>query len=706
MENENNTTVYLAGAQLEPRSSVGTYVHTTSAPLTLVTADASGNYAFAGLANGAYTVTPSNTGKTYTPASQPAAVNNASVTALNFSTVTYSISGTISGPGGNAATVNLAGASTATATADASGNYTFSGLVNGSYTVTPSHTGFTFTLASQTLTVNSANLTAVNFTTVTYSISGTISGTGGNGATVNLTGAATATATADASGNYTFSGLTNGAYTVTPSNTGFNFTPANQAATVNSANLTAVNFSTVTYGISGTISGPGGSGATVNLTGASTATITADASGNYTFTGLANGAYTVAPSKTGITYTPASQPATVSNANVTALNFSTVTYSISGTISGTGGNAATVNLTGTATATVTADASGNYTFTGLVNGPYTVTPSKTGFTFTPANQPVTVASVSIAGVNFTAVAPTTFSLSGTISGSGGNAATVTLSGTASATATADASGNYTFSNLNNGSYTVTPSKAGFVFTPANKAVTVSGISVTGVNFVATAQLAIDQNVSTDRSTSSTTITSPTFTTTKTNELLLAFIASDGNTAGITVTGVANATGTALTWTLVKRTNTQLGTAEIWRAFSPTTLSGASVRATLSQSVGASITVVTFSGVDTSGTGGSGAIGATGGGTANPGAPTASLTTTRDNSWVIGVGNDWDNATSRTVGANQTMVHQYLATTIGDTYWVQRQTSTTPASGTVVTINDTAPTGDRYNLSLCEVLPAP
>jgi len=37
--------------------------------------------------------------------------------------------------------------------------------------------------------------------------------------------------------------------------------------------------------------------------------------------------------------------------------------------------------------------------------------------------------------------------------------------------------------------------------------------------------------------------------------------------------------------------------------------------------------------------------------------------------------------------------------------VQRQTSTTPASGTVVTINDTAPTTDRYNLAIVEVLPA-
>ena len=93
------------------------------------------------------------------------------------------------------------------------------------------------------------------------------------------------------------------------------------------------------------------------------------------------------------------------------------------------------------------------------------------------------------------------------------------------------------------------------------------------------------------------------------------------------------------------------------------------------------------------------------GNANPGAPTATLVTTRNNSWVFGVGNDWDNAISRTVPAGQTMVHQYLAT-VGDTYWVQRQTNPTPVSGTSVTINDTAPTSDRYNLSICEVLPAP
>ena len=295
----------------------------------------------------------------------------------------------------------------------------------------------------------------------------------------------------------------------------------------------------------------------------------------------------------------------------------------------------------------------------------------------------------------------TYSISGTISNAGGNGATVKLTGAATATVTASATGTYTFSNLANGSYTVTPSKTGYIFTPASTTVTVNSANVTA-NFTSTAQLAIDKTASTDRATNATTIVSPAFTTTSTNELLLAFISTDATKSGITVTGV---TGGSLTWTLVKRTNTQLGTAEIWRAFAPAVLTNATVTGTISQSTSASITVVTFTGADATGSGGSGAIGATGTGNSAKGAPTASLTTTRNNSWVFGVGNDYDKATARTVPSNQTMVHQDLSTANGDTYWVQRQTNTTPASGTVVTINDTAPTGDHYNLSICEVLPA-
>jgi hypothetical protein len=160
--------------------------------------------------------------------------------------------------------------------------------------------------------------------------------------------------------------------------------------------------------------------------------------------------------------------------------------------------------------------------------------------------------------------------------------------------------------------------------------------------------------------------------------------------------------------LVQRSNIQSGTAEIWRAFATSPLSQVNVTATLSQSVTSSITVMSFTGADISGTNGSGAIGAIGTGNSSGGAPTASLTTTRNGSWVIGVGADFDGPLSRTPGANQTIVHQDLENLAAayDTFWVQMQNAPTPLSGTTVTINDTAPTTDRYDLSICEILPAP
>jgi hypothetical protein len=185
-------------------------------------------------------------------------------------------------------------------------------------------------------------------------------------------------------------------------------------------------------------------------------------------------------------------------------------------------------------------------------------------------------------------------------------------------------------------------------------------------------------------------------------LLLALIATD-NTSGTTT--ITNVTATGLTWQLVRRTNSQKGTSEIWRAFAATTLNNLTITATISQSVAASITVMSFKGVDTSGTGGSGAIGSTGSGSAINGAPGATLITTRANSIVVGVGNDWDNSIARTLGPGQTVVQQYLSTT-GDTFWVQRTSTSIAASGTSVTINDTTPTTDRYNLTICEILAAP
>jgi hypothetical protein len=203
----------------------------------------------------------------------------------------------------------------------------------------------------------------------------------------------------------------------------------------------------------------------------------------------------------------------------------------------------------------------------------------------------------------------------------------------------------------------------------------------------------------DAASASKTIVSPAFSTAGSNELLLALISTDYlSGANTTVTAVS---GAGVTWTLVARANVRSGTSEIWRALAPSALTNQAITATLSQSVVASITVMTFTGVDASGSGGANAIGATNTAGAASGAPSASLVTTRNGSLVVGVGNDYDNALARTAGSGQTLVHQYL-TGLGDTYWVQMRTAVTPVAGTTVNINDTSPTGDQYNLAIAEI----
>ena len=251
-----------------------------------------------------------------------------------------------------------------------------------------------------------------------------------------------------------------------------------------------------------------------------------------------------------------------------------------------------------------------------------------------------------------------------------------------------------------GAHSITARYAG----DANFAGSTSAVLTQTVNAAAGGTPTIDVRISADQGSAKSSVNTATFSTSAANELLLAFISTDASGGGSNAK-VNSVSGGGLTWTLVLRSNTQRGTAEIWRAFSATTLSGASVTAALSEKVSSSMTVMSFTGIDTSGTGGSGAIGATKGANASSQAPTAQLVTTRNGSLVIGVGNDYDNAIARTVGSGQTLVHQYLSP-VGDTYWVQMENAPTMLSGTTVVINDTAPTGDRYNLAICEILAAP
>jgi hypothetical protein len=215
---------------------------------------------------------------------------------------------------------------------------------------------------------------------------------------------------------------------------------------------------------------------------------------------------------------------------------------------------------------------------------------------------------------------------------------------------------------------------------------------------ASGAVSVDKTVITHQATAAKTVVSPALTTSAPGELLLAFVTSDGpsGAGSMTFSGV---TGGGLTWHLVRRANAQAGTAEIWAASAAAVLTNATVTATrASGSYAGSITVVALSGADLT------APVASAGASAATGAPTVTLTTTRAGSWVWGVGNDWDRATARTVGSGQTKVDEYLAT-VGDTLWVQRQNAAAPLPGTAVTLNDTAPTSDRWNLAAVEVLPA-
>jgi hypothetical protein len=69
----------------------------------------------------------------------------------------------------------------------------------------------------------------------TYTISGTITGASVSGATVALTGDATDSTTSAVDGTYSFTGLSNGSYTVTPTLTDYEFTPASIDVTISDA---------------------------------------------------------------------------------------------------------------------------------------------------------------------------------------------------------------------------------------------------------------------------------------------------------------------------------------------------------------------------------------------------------------------------------------------------------------------------------------
>ena len=177
-------------------------------------------------------------------------------------------------------------------------------------------------------------------------------------------------------------------------------------------------------------------------------------------------------------------------------------------------------------------------------------------------------------------------------------------------------------------------------------------------------------------------------------LLVAFGSSDGPTGS---TQRVTISGAGLTWTRVRRVNVQLGTSEIWIARAPAPLVDVRVRSQQAFSgYDQSLTVVVFTGAS--------GVGASASGNAPTGGAQASLVTTKAQSLVYAVGNDWDRAIARTLGPNQAMVHQWVDTRVNDTFWVQAWASPVAAAGTTITMSAPAPTTDRWNFAAIEIVP--
>jgi photosystem II stability/assembly factor-like uncharacterized protein len=246
-----------------------------------------------------------------------------------------------------------------------------------------------------------------------YTIGGTVRDPGGSpmsGVNVTLGNSVSAATTTGADGSYQFSDLQGGgSYTVTASRAGYSFSPPQHVFSGLGSNQTA-NFTGTrdTHAIGGQIKDNNNVGLSeVALTvsdGQTTTTFYTGANGNYSFPLPAGGNYTVTPTLVNYTFAPVSLSFNNLSAAQTA-NFTGTrnTHGISGRVLANGYtlSGVTIALTGSQTGTATTDPSGYFSFNLPAGGTYTVTPSLSGYVFSPASLTFSNLSGNVSG-SFTA----------------------------------------------------------------------------------------------------------------------------------------------------------------------------------------------------------------------------------------------------------------------------------------------------------------
>ena len=333
---------------------------------------------------------------------------------------------------------------------------------------------------SPTLTGWDANA-ANNTATVTLNIPFIITGNTGTPATTlsYSVGGKAQTATSNGSGNYRISVPSAWSGTITPSKTGFAFTPVNRTYTNVSANQPDQNYTaTQVVRISGNT---WVAAATLSYTDGTAKTVRSDSSGNYVITLPTGWSGKVTVSKTGSTFQPSSRDYSNITKDQIHQDFTAV-FSIAGS-TGTGGASANLNYAGTFSwsGTAAANSSGIYSFTVPSGWTGTVTPAKVGVTFTPVSRSYTNVLANQTSQNYTS-APTVYTITGNVSVP---AATLSYMDGTLKTVTSGSDGRYSIPVRFGWSGTVTPSKSGITFIPANIAYTSVKANQTGKNYSAT-----------------------------------------------------------------------------------------------------------------------------------------------------------------------------------------------------------------------------
>jgi hypothetical protein len=315
-----------------------------------------------------------------------------------------------------------------------------------------------------------------------YTISGQLTGSGGeglSGISITLSGAQTTTVVTGNAGFYSFTVTRVGDYTVAPVTTPYyTFGPQTFASLHN--NQTANFAGTLRYyTVSGWLTlGPGpASFLEVPISGSQATSFTTDANGQYSISLQAGGNYTITPSARYYAFSPVSQVITDLTSDQNRFFIGTrQSYTISGRLIDENGNGLagmTVHLTGAILNeewTRVSDQSGYYEFAGLPSAyDFTVTPVSTAFyVFRP--QSFTDLS-SNQTFDFTGLRRLT--LSGRVRDQSGNGIfgiRVTLIGSETGTTITAGDGSYSLTATATGNYTVTPSipQGWYTFAPAGE----------------------------------------------------------------------------------------------------------------------------------------------------------------------------------------------------------------------------------------------